>query len=234
MPRTLRSITPRLFFVLLGAVTAASSMAGCVDPASDYDNWYSRTADARAAAQSIDASTTFDGAPPDGGFTQVFAMACSTQIQPGFADATRFTATATYTPSAGGGGQLTFQDWPLQAHAANLTQTVGNQTPAQTVPVASDGSATLVFGPSTIAGGANPVTGQDVQFDSTAALKFIVSQDSLCAGLVGNIINPFTIKLDPTRGDVCVFFPSTAGADFPAVTDSAFTSSPCHAIPPLP
>jgi hypothetical protein len=210
---------------------SAIVMAGCVDPQSDYNDWLARTADARAAGSTSDASTSFDAAPPDGGFNQVFAMACSTQLAPGFADSTRFMATATYTPGTSGGGQLTFYDQPLQAHATSMSQTVGEQTATQTVAVDSSGKAKLVFGPVVLPGAANPVTGGDADFDSTSTLNFIVGQGSLCAGLTGNITSPFPIALDPTKGDICLFVSSTADGAFPTLTDDAFTGSPCHSIP---
>jgi hypothetical protein len=214
------------------ALAVALVMPGCVDPQSDYNDWLARTADARAGGSIIDVGAT-DGGLPDGGFTGTYAMACSTSVNPGAKDATIFTSTMTYTPNASGGGTLIFQNQPLVVGATTLTQTVGNPSNNQPVPITSDGKGTLVYGPVIIPGAANPVTGGDVVFSGDATLHFrVLGADTTCAGLTGTITSPLQVSMDPTKGDVCVFLPvASSSSSFPPVTDDMFTSSPCHAPP---
>jgi hypothetical protein len=210
----------------MGAVSlvslAAASAGGCVTPKSDYDDWLARTADARAGQAVVDGGV-FEGSLPEGGFDNTYFMACVSQIASSdITKATLFAAHVVYTPSAGGGGQFTFSNQPLNSYQhtpTSLSDTAGPAATPVTVPVDADGKATIDFGPSTVPGADNAITGQDVLFAANATLNFIIGPGtSVCAGLTGNITQPFPVTLDLHK-DVCVFRPSTGDIPTLAQTD---------------
>jgi hypothetical protein len=227
MPRSL--VRCAAFGIAAAGLGVALIMPGCVDPQSDYNDWLARTADARAGGSIIDVST--DGALPDGGFSGTYAMACSTSVGPGAQDATRFVATATYTPKGSGGGTLVFQNQPLVVGAATLSQTTGNPSHNGPIDIGADGKGSIDFGPSQIPGDANPVTGGEIDFASDATLHFTVGSDNFCCGLTGTITAPLTVNMDPNKGDFCIFFPvASTSSDFPSFTDDSFKNSPCGSL----
>jgi hypothetical protein len=205
-----------------GLLAAASAASGCVNVKQDYDDWYNRTGDARSAQVVID-SGTFEASLPEGGFDDTYFMACVSQIASSdITKATLFAAHATYTPNgAGTGGQLTFYNQPLNSYQhtpTSLSDTAGPAPAPVTVPVDAEGKADLDFGPSTVPGADNAVTGQQVIFAADATLHFIIGPGtSICATLTGEITQPFAITLDPSR-DLCVFRLSTG--DIPALAQS--------------
>jgi len=208
--------------VLLGLLTAASAVSGCINVKQDYDDWYDRTGDARSAQVVVD-SGTFEASLPEGGFEDTYFMACVSQIASSdITKATLFAAHVVYTPNGDGtGGQLTFYNQPLNSYQhtpTSLSDTAGPAPAPVTVPVDSDGKADINFGPSTVPAADNAVTGQQVEFASDAALHFIIGPGTaVCSTLTGHITQPFPITLDPAR-DLCVFRLSTG--DIPTIAQS--------------
>jgi hypothetical protein len=210
--------------------------AGCVDPQKDYNDFVARLPDGASTGPSDDggpggeaAPPVEAGPPPDAGFSQTYAMACQTHLQPGAKSATLFTATATYVPAARGGGQFTFQSQTLKINATSLSDLVGTQFGPKTVQVdATTGTASVVFGPTTVVAAANPVTGTDATFGPDATNIFLVGENPLCAGVSGSVTAPLQITLDPKQGDVCILLPSTGTV--PTFTDDMFTKSACNSL----
>jgi hypothetical protein len=231
MPRTNRSITiARRVLAAIAFVSASSgSITGCVNPENDYNDFLSRTADARAGGGDLDGSVPVDSALPDGGFSGTYVMACGTSLQPGAKNPILYLATVTYAPSAGGGGQFTFAGQTLQHGATSTSQTVGTPLAAQTVQVDASGKASIVYGPTTIVAAANGVTNQDVTVGSDATLVFLLGANPVCAGNTGHITAPIPLTLNPTKGDVCIVLPATGGT-VPTYTDAMFTSSACASL----
>jgi hypothetical protein len=210
------SVAPAAFGIALLAA------GGCVNVKQDYDDWYDRTGDARAVQTVVDGGT-FEASLPEGGFDDTYFMACVSQIASSdITKATLFAAHAVYTPNGDGtGGQLTFSNQPLISYMhtpTSLSDTAGPAPAPVTVPVNSDGTAQINFGPSTVPASDNAVTDQEVQFAADATLHFIIGPDTaICATLTGDITQPFPIVLDPNR-DLCVFRLSTG--DIPTIAQS--------------
>jgi hypothetical protein len=206
----------------LGLLAAASTASGCINVKQDYDDWYDRTGDARAAQPVVD-SGTFEASLPEGGFDDTYFMACVSQIASSdITKATLFAAHVVYTPNGDGtGGQLTFSNQPLNSYQhtpTSLSDIAGPAATPVTTPVDADGKAAIVFGPSTVPGADNAVTGQDVLFAADATLHFIIGPGTaVCSTLTGDITQPFKITLDPSR-DLCVFRQSTG--DIPTLTQA--------------
>jgi hypothetical protein len=194
---------------IVGAVGTAALTAGCVDPQTDYDSWLSRTADARAAASNPPdaAPAPLDGSVPQQGFTQTYAMACVSQIlNSDITEATLFTSTATFKPTATG-GTFDFSDQTLLAHATSLSQLVGTPRTVNGTPVAADGRCDVSFGDTTFPGSSN-VVGEDGEIQDTV-LHFVIGPGThLCASLSGNMVQPVTTALDPAQ-NICIYLPTT-------------------------
>ena len=206
------------------ATGMALAVAACVDPQSDYANYLART-EAGASPTGEGGPISDGGASPEAGFTQEYVMACTSQIAQGSAaQATYFMVTVAYTPGAPGqDGTLDFTDqalalgptmpgYPNGSPPAGVSPGIGNVVTVNGSPVTPDGHCDVVFGPTTIPGAANPITGTDIQFtDST--LHFLVGPGSqLCAELSGDVTEPLVVTLDPTQ-NICVFKETTGPVD---------------------
>jgi hypothetical protein len=193
------------------ATFAACLSAGCVSPKSDYDDWLSRTADARAAGPTVN-DASFDAAL-DGGFQQTYFMFCVSQLtSESVNESTIFVSNITYTPSGGGGqsGTLTVQNTSLPIGATDMTQTIGAPGKS-TCTVSPDGRCDAPFGPSVVPAAGDPLGTGDITFtDST--LHFVIgSQTELCAHLGGDLTTPLVFTFDPSK-NVCAYVIPEGGA----------------------
>jgi hypothetical protein len=201
------------------------AIAGCVDPRSDYEDYLSRTADARAAAEETDAGTV-DSAAPDAAFQQTYLMACLPGLFGGnVTDAVLFSASLTYKPTSGGGGQLTVSETSLVAGASNLTQTVGDSVASQPTAVAANGTATASLPSPGLPAAANPTGMGAIDFDGEPQLSLVfvptATDVQVCAGLSANITSP--VKATLTKNDTpCIFLPMKPQDTFPPLTESQF------------
>jgi hypothetical protein len=201
------------------ATGTALALVACVDPKSDYDNYLARTE--AGSSPTGDGGPISEGASPDAGFTQEYVMACTSQLANGSAArATYFMVTVAYTPGAPGeDGTLDFTDqalalgppmpgYPSGSPPTRVSPGIGNVVTVNGSPVTPDGHCDVVFGPTSVPGAANPITGTDIQFtDST--LHFQVGPGSqLCAELSGDVTEPLILPLDPTQ-NICVFKETT-------------------------
>jgi hypothetical protein len=204
----------------LPLVVAELLATGCVDPKRDYDDWLSRTADARSVTLIVEAGV-FEGGAPDAAFDDTYLMACLSALSAGNgSQALLFKANAHFTPGGGaGGGTFDFTQSPLVAHAQDISQTAAGGMPVTVngSPVASDGTASVHIGATTIPKEADPIGAEIVFTDST--LLFHVSEDALCAALSGHVSQPVAADLDPAQ-NFCIFRPSTS--PFPALQASDF------------
>jgi hypothetical protein len=195
------------------ATFAACLSGACVDPQSDYENWLTRTTDARAGGPIL-VEASFEAGLPEGGFQQTYLMACASQLaNNAVSKANIFVSTLTYTPSGGSGqsGTLTASNHSLVVGATDMSQTVG--TPGiGTCTVSADGRCDMLFGPSTIPGAADPVVpGQDIVFTSSALHYVLSSETQLCADLSGSVTSPLNFTFDPSK-NVCIFVVPEGGA----------------------
>src|SRR5579859_98628 len=117
----------------LGLLAATSTASGCINVKQDYDDWYDRTGDARAAQPLVE-SGTFEGGLPEGGFDDTYFMACVSQIASSdITKATLFAAHVVYAPNGDGtGGQLTFSNQPLNSYQHTPTSLSDTAGPAAT------------------------------------------------------------------------------------------------------
>jgi hypothetical protein len=191
----------------LGIALCAVAFVGCVDPKTDYDNWVASTVDAHVVP-TVDAGVV-EASLPEGGFTQTYAMACVSQIASDvISEATLFTATVTFTPSATGGGTVDFSDQTLMAGATSLSQLVGTPRTINGNPVAPDGTFDVNFVESTFPGSANPVDGEDVDIQNCVLHFHLGPGTHLCSNLSGNLITPIMTPLDPAQ-NICIYLPTT-------------------------
>lgn len=203
------------------------AMAGCVDPRSDYQDYLSRTAGARAAAEEVDAGAV-DSAAPDAAFQQTYLMACLPGLFGGNVnDTMRFSANLNYAPKSGGGGQLTVTETPLVVGASHLTQTVGDTVTSAPTPVAANGTASVSLPNSVVPAAANPTGMGDVVFDNNPPLQadfvFVPSDAGVqvCAGLVGTTSKPVVAMLSASDAP-CIFIPLGPTDTFPPLTVGQF------------
>lgn len=203
-------------------------VAGCVDPRSDYEDYLSRTADARAAAEETDAGAV-DSAAPDAAFQQTYVMACLPGLFGGnVSDAMLFSTNLSYTPkSGGGGGQLTVSETPLVVGASNSTQTVGNTVTSAPTPVTANGTANVVLPNAIVPAAANPTGMGDIVFENDPPLQsdfIFVPTDAgvqVCAGLVGTTSKPVVAML--TAQDApCIFIALKPTDKIPQLEESQF------------
>jgi hypothetical protein len=202
----------------LALVWPSLSMAGCVDPKQDFDDWVGRTADARAVTPPSDAAVS-DSALPAAGFQGTYLMACLSSLNPNPAQALLFRADLRFTPAPGGGGTFDFTQTPLVVnppdvmHAAPGAMAVTRNGS----PVAADGTCDVDIGATTIPASADPLGLQIVFTDSV--LHFQVSAMPPCASLSGHISAPEMTDLNPARS-FCVLrsstppFPTFQASDF--------------------
>ena len=207
------------------AVLAASAWLGtaCVDPKTDYDDWLIRTTNLRnQTAPENDAS--YEASLPDGGFTQLYYMACVSQLTDStITEATIFVANATFTPAeTGGGGTFDLTDTALQFGATNLSQTVGPQVVETGIPVSADGVAVINYGMTTIPAAANPLQNGIVVFGALTLTFQIGPGDNLCALATGNYTAPITLPMiTPGQQNLCIYVPMTSTTEpLPTLTQS--------------
>lgn len=128
-----------------------------------------------------------------------------------------FAATATFTPSASGGGTLDFAAAPLVADATSLSQTTAAPTPETEVAVAADGTCTVALGMTTIPG-ASQNDGVSFVFSSLTFDFQIGPGQSLCATL-------HAVESSPGPAAVtgpCIFVPVAGPAPLPTLLQSQF------------
>jgi len=204
------------------------AIAGCVDPRSDYEDYLSRTADARAAAEEVDAGAV-DSAAPDAAFQQTYLMACLAGLFGGNVnDAMLFSTNLSYTPkSGGGGGQLTVTETPLAVGASNLTQTVGDTVTSAPTPVAANGTASVVLPNAIVPAAANPTGMGDIVFENDPPLQsdfIFVPTDAgvqVCAGLAGTTSKPVVATLT-AQDTPCIYIPLKPTDKFPQLSEGQF------------
>jgi hypothetical protein len=205
------------------AVLAASAWLGtaCVDPKTDYDDWMIRTTNLRNQTPP-ESDASFEAGLPDGGFTQLYLMACVSQLTDGtIATPTLFTATATFTPSESGGGSLDFSDAVLAYNATSLSQTVAATVSEMGVPVAADGTAVINYGPTTIPPAGNPLQNGEVDFSALILTFQIGPGTDLCANVTGAYSAPVSEQITVVGQNVCIYVPMANMTDpLPTLTQS--------------
>jgi hypothetical protein len=198
--------------------------AGCLDPSTDYQDWLSRSADARAGITTA-SDASFDGML-SGSFDQTYVMACDPQLAPDMpSQALLFNAHVTFHQSGGtGDGTLDVTYQSLKAHATDTTMTTG--TPETVTGTAvMGGMAAVMFPTSTIPGDANTITpGQAIVLQSSTLYFDIASSTELCAGLAGMVTKPIPLMLDKTK-NICRF-KTPMGTTVPTYTVDEFKSCP--------
>lgn len=211
-------------------VTLAGCLAfgGCVDPRTDYNDFLTRTADARAAANDTD-SGPIEAEAPMAAFQGTYVMAClSSSLGGNPADALLFVASLKFTPSSGGGGTLQYNHAPLVAHATDVSQTAGpwvfpTDMP-KTVQVAANGLAQVDLGPGSVPASANGATGQEIDF-STSLLDLIVAANpaspdgvQICAGEEGQTTAPISQTLSKEENP-CIYRPAMPFPTFDSASE---------------
>jgi hypothetical protein len=196
------------------APAACLLSTACVDPKQDFDDWLTRTADARSAASTVEAGVSDTGVP-DAGFEGTYLMSCLSSLSVGNpADALLFKTTVAFHPSGDrsadtGAGGFDFTQIPLIVHAQDLSQTApgGMLVTVDGTPVSAQGTCDVHIGASTIPSQADPI-GADIVF-SDSSLHFQVSPDDLCATLSGHVTAPLMADLNPAQS-FCIFRPGTS------------------------
>jgi hypothetical protein len=193
----------KLGAALLGPV-AAFSLAGCITPESDYNDYLSRTAPFRGPPAQPD-SGPVDASAPDGGFQGNYFVACLPQLASGNTkDDLTFVGNVSYASNA-----LSISMAPLVAGATDLSQLAqGGQQPlvAQNAPVSTGATFIANFGapPPELVGSANPITpGSPIVFKDVELNGVLLSQSHFCGTLCGCITSPIPVPLGP--GNTCVF-----------------------------
>jgi hypothetical protein len=154
----------------------------------DFNDYAARTEDQHAPPPLPTGDADLD-APlfaPDAGFMDTYFESClSGNAEGDPAEANDFKSVLTYTASTSGpGGTLTLSSQPIAAHGTSLSDTVGVVSTSMGT-VSSDGSATLAYGPYVIPGTANPITGMDIDFQSSTVQLQVESPDRVCGKLTG-------------------------------------------------
>jgi hypothetical protein len=188
----------------------------CVTPKDDYNQWLSSTENVRGQGPTEDAQP-FEGGLPDGGFTQIYYMACISEItSANITLPTRFVATATFTPSAtGGGGTFDFADALLNFNATDLTQTVAPTVTITGAPVAADGTCSIDYGSVVVVAAGSPL-GVEADFSDLTLHFQIGPGTNLCASASGQYSSPVNEPIpypDPMNQDVCMYIPVNATTD---------------------
>ncbi len=209
------------------ALLAASGWLGtaCVDPKTDYDDWLIRTSNMRGQGVTPESDASYEASLPDGGFTQLYYMACISQVtNASVSDPTVFVANATYTPSdTGGGGTFDFTDAVLQYGATSLTQTAAASVPEMGIPVSADGVAVIDYGMTTIPASANPLQNGTVVFSALTLTFQIGPGHDLSANVTRAYAEPIVQPINEPGQNVCVFIPMASMTDpLPALTQSEF------------
>jgi len=211
---------------------AALSAIACVNPRDDYDDFVNRTNGVRGVSPSVasDAAPQ-EAAAIDGGFTNApFFVACLPHLVGGkLAKAFRFVGTLSYSPTASGSkaGKLDVSLTPLTVGSTDLSATVGTPITASNVAVGPDGHFIVDFGMQTLKGAANPISTNDVVFQSISIVNAILLRsDYACGDLNGHVTSPQDILLDEPD-NYCIFeaLPSLTGTT-PTLMDSQFQSCP--------
>jgi hypothetical protein len=206
---------------LLFPITAV--VAGCLDPTNDFNDWLSRSADARAGT-SVVSDASFD-AMLSSSFDQTYVMACVPQLAPD--DPTKallFNAHLVFTLSGGpGNGTLDVTQTALVAHATDTTMTTGMPVSVMGTPVMG-GMAAVNSGAITIPGNADTITSNPIVFTSSTLYFSIASPTQLCAGLAGMVTMPIPLMLDKTK-NICRF-KVPMGTAVPMFTADEFLSCP--------
>ncbi|MDP9034866.1 MAG: hypothetical protein M3O50_08660 [Myxococcota bacterium] len=209
MSRTNGSAPPRTATLGLGAAAAAGALlllplfGACADPKQDFDDWITRTADARASVYVAPDGAEFEGSSPDGGFSGEYFMSCLPSTGQGdVAQALLSKVTLRYTSDGSGGGTVDYEAIALRKDATDLSQSVGTPTVLKAIPV-SGFVAALVYGPTTIPAAADPLTPIDIVFRDLTLYMHIENETQLCATLSGHVVQPQMIDLSQP-GNYCV------------------------------
>ena len=182
-------------------ITAAA--AGCLDPKQDFNDWLTRSADARAGTVVV-SDATFDS-ELDGGFDDTYVMACLPMLAGG--DPTKallFDAHVVFHQSGGAGdGTLDVTQTALVVGATDTSMTTGMPVSVMGTPVMG-GMATVDTGMITIPANANTLNTLPIVFSSSMLYFQIASPTQLCAGLAGMTTSPIMLTLDKTQ-NLCAF-----------------------------
>jgi hypothetical protein len=209
-----------------GALVLASACGGQIEGTGPGSDGGGNASDAGAAGNDSAVSTEAsmqESAPASQGFTQLYFMACVSQLTDGtIATPTLFTATATFTPSASGsGGSLDFSDAVLQYSATSLSQTVAATVSEMGVPVAADGTAVINYGPTTIPPAGNPLQNGEVDFSALILTFQIGPGTDLCANVTGAYSAPVSEQITVVGQNVCIYVPMANMTDpLPTLTQS--------------
>jgi hypothetical protein len=172
-----------------------------------------------------------EAAAIDGGFmNQPFFVACVPHLVGGnLTKAFRFVGTMTYAPTASGSkaGKLGISITPLTVGSTDLSATVGDPIVASSIAVGDDGHFLADFGMQTVKGAANPISTNDVVFQSISIVNAILLRaDFACGDLNGHVTSPQDIVLDEPD-NFCIFeaLPAITGTT-PTLMASQFQSCP--------
>jgi hypothetical protein len=205
------------------------TLASCVTPKDDYEDFLARTADARAALM---VSPTTDAAPidaalPETGFGGTYYMACMTpQSGDSVANALSFDVTLQVVPPKdGGGSQVALTTLALVTRATNISQVApGAVASTATGTVDTMGVGAVVYSvPTTIPGGADPILpGAAIQINTGAAYQLTISSPTqICAGFSGYTSSPIPMTLAPAQNP-CVFRIPAADGSLPTLSADDF------------
>jgi hypothetical protein len=167
------------------------------------------------AGPAVDAGPTF---APDASFSShPYFMSCLSSLAAGnVGEANNFVAHFSFT-AMGKGGTVMFDNQSIVVGATSLSQTVGMDY-SETGTVSADGTASLVFGSTTIPSAANPFNSGDVVFTDSTLSVIVQSPSRICGSLTGNIVMPsmLTIKDAP-----CIFI-ENPGSPLPTPTEADY------------
>jgi hypothetical protein len=207
-------------FAALSAL-ALASLAACVNPKNDYEDYIARTKDAETTLPTDDAS--FDGVSGDAaGFTQSYVMACISQSTgESITLPTLFIATASFVASdSNGDGTINFTDTALVVGATDTSDLAGGApTPVSATVTASQ--ADLNFGNTTIPAAADPLGQGPIVFSTNNLHVYIGPGTNLCGIITGHTTSPEITDL--TSGNICIFFPFEGSVgQVPTLTQAEF------------
>jgi hypothetical protein len=192
----------------LVALTLGAAFVHCAHPTDDYESYLDlvkkRTSSSKPPAgclgtpdtSGVDLTGTFVG------YCRVNFASASQALRL----ATRFTQTGTTLEA-----KLT----PLKTGAKTVNETVGDPELTATTDIL-EGKFSLDVGTVKVSGGANPISGSDIQLDNAVFEAVINSKDEILAELNGQLVKPFTLDLsDETKTDICLFVRLADGTTLP-------------------
>jgi hypothetical protein len=219
--------------MLLSSVGLSVLVLACLpDPKADYEKYIEATSSQRTMPVGP-SDAAIDAKPPLDPIVGNYFTVCYASLATGRMDrALRFYTEVDFKPSATG-GTVSITLFPLKVEARTFSKAnTSTKPPLQfsNIAVSSDtrfnGSLPMVA----IEGGANPISGRDIEIVPANLAGVLFSKPEFCSGLSGNITKPIMNAFDA----VCSYYALAEGAEFSfPPKDPAFDDGETMVIPSI-